>query len=242
MSRSERGGGLFAFVVYPGFAPLDLVGPMTSLTRLTGARSKEVVGSRVEPVVSNASLRALPDRTFTDAAAPYGLVIPGGGYGTLTALGDQDLLAYLKRAAASAEVVLAVGAGSLLLAAVNLLRGLEATTAPGYGALLERLGAHYVRENRVQDGKYLTAAGASSGIEAGILLADRFGGRYRARFTELMMEYDPSPPSGDIDVHAVDVRPPVLRPEQLQELRAALATVPAVWREVEAWLAPLVAA
>jgi putative intracellular protease/amidase len=242
MSRNERGGGHFAFVVYPGFAPLDLVGPMTSLTRLTGARSKEVVGSRVEPILSNSSLSALPDRAFAESPAPNGLVIPGGGYGTLTALGDQDLLAYLKRAAESAEVVLAVGTGSLLLAAAGMLRGLEATTAPGYGGLLERLGARYVRENRVQAGKYLTAAGASSGIEAGLVLADRFGGRYRARFTQLSMEYDPSPPSGDIDVHAVDARPPRLGPEQLRELRAALATAPAIGRDVEAWLAQPVAA
>lgn len=68
MSRTERGGGLFAFVVYPGFAPLDLVGPMTSLTRLTGASAKEVVGRRIGPVPSDALLRALPDKTWPHPA------------------------------------------------------------------------------------------------------------------------------------------------------------------------------
>jgi transcriptional regulator GlxA family with amidase domain len=233
-STHER--GLFSFVVYPGFSPLELIGPMTALNQITGARRKSVVGRAPGPIASNASLSVLPDTRYAEAPSPQCLVIPGGGFGSLLALADEALLSYLRRAAPQAEVVLAVGTGSLLLAAAGLIRGREATTALGYEDLLSRLGARPLQRNMVWDGTYWTAAGASSAIEAGIALAQHFGGGYRASLAQMIIEYDPSPPDRAFNIRSGKVDPLPLRPDQLQELRAALSDNPGTRDEVEAWL------
>jgi putative intracellular protease/amidase len=233
-STNER--GLFAFIVYPGFSPLELIGPMTAITRITGARRKSVVGPAIEPVRSNSSMSVLPDTGFSEAQAPECLVIPGGGFGSLLAFADELLLSYLRRAAPRAEVVLAVGTGSLLLAGAGLLQGRAATTALGYEELLSRLGAQPLERNLVWDGPYWTAAGASSGIEAGILLAEHFAGGYRASLAQLIIEYDPDPPDRAFNIRSADIDPIPRRPDQLQELDAALSANPRIRDEVDAWL------
>ena len=239
-SMNER--GLFAFVIYRGFSPLELIGPMTALTKITGARRKSVVGPAIEPILTNASIRVLPDTRYAEAGVPQCMVIPGGGFGSLLALADEGLLSYLRRAAPHAEVVLAVGTGSLLLAASGLLGDREATTALGYEDLLSRLGARPLQRNMVWDGPYWTAAGASSGIEAGIALSKHFGGGYRASLAQMIMEYDPSPPDRAFDIRSADTDPLPLRPDQLQQLHAALSTNPGIRDQVEAWLGQAAAA
>ena len=46
----------------------------------------------------------------------------------------------------------------------------------------------------VFDGKYVTAAGVSSGIDMGLTLAGRIAGHRTAQSIQLMIEYDPQPP------------------------------------------------
>ena len=94
----------------------------------------------------------------------------------------------------------------------------------------------------VWDGPYWTAAGASSGIEAGIALAERFGGGYRASAAQMIMEYDPSPPDRAFNIRSANTDPLPLRPDQLQQLHAALATNPGIRDQVEAWLGQAAAA
>jgi hypothetical protein len=64
---------------------------------------------------------------------------------------------------------------------------------------LERLGAHYVRERWVEDGKFITAGGVSAGIDMAIALAARLTDRATAQRLQLGIEYDPHPPFGAID-------------------------------------------
>ena len=84
--------------------------------------------------------------------------------------------------------------GSLLLAAAGVLDGLDATTHWLDVEKLERLGARPTRLRVVERGKVITAAGVSSGIDMGLVLAARIAGPEVAQAIQLGIEYDPQPP------------------------------------------------
>ena len=85
---------------------------------------------------------------------------------TLDAMQDEALLAYVRSAAATARVVGATGNGALILATAGLLTGRGAATHWAYGEHLENLGATYIRERWVKDGKFLCVNSRASGKEA----------------------------------------------------------------------------
>jgi transcriptional regulator GlxA family with amidase domain len=114
-------------------------------------------------------------------------------------MGDQTLLAYVSAAAETAEWVGSVGTGAVLLAAVGLLRDRQATTHWAYAHILENLGAHYVQRRWVEDGRFITSAGTSGGIDMALSLVTKLKNERRARQTQVMAEYDPQPPFGGID-------------------------------------------
>ncbi len=201
MPRNEK--KLIAFTLYPGVTPLDLVGPLTVLRDLKPYRTV-AVGERREPLDSDTPLRLIPAKTFGEVPAPFAVIVPGGGAATLQAMQDETLLAYLRSAAETAETVGSTGNGALILAAAGLLQGRGAAIHWAYGELLERLGATYARERWVEDGKFLTSAGGSAGIDMMLHLVARLKNKSRARLAQLFVEYDPRPPFGGIDWSSVD--------------------------------------
>ena len=84
--------------------------------------------------------------------------------------------------------------GSLILAAAGLLDGRRATSHWLALGELRRLGAEPVRERVVIDGKIVTAAGVSAGIDMALTLAARIAGEQTAKAIQLGIEYDPQPP------------------------------------------------
>ena len=100
------------------------------------------------------------------------------------------------RAAASAEIVASVCTGSLILAAVGLLEGRQATTNWFFHKVLERFGATYLRERWVEDGKFIMSAGVSAGIDMALYLVARLTDEATARRVQLALDYDPHRRSG----------------------------------------------
>jgi transcriptional regulator GlxA family with amidase domain len=190
-----------AILTYPGVSLLDLVATKKVLDRLAKASNYRPVsvGGRTEPMVSDTPLRIIPEKRFEEVPAPFALVVPGGGVDALKAMGDERLLDYLRFASYGAEVVLSVSTGVFLLAAAGLLEGQRATTHPSYGGLLKKLGVNYVPGYSVEDGKFLTTAGVSGGIDATLELAAKLTSEAAARRMQLMIEYDPEPPFGAVD-------------------------------------------
>jgi hypothetical protein len=86
----------------------------------------------------------------------------------------------------------------------GLLQGRPATTHWAYRGFLDRLGARYVAERWVEDGRYLTGAGVSAGIDTALRLASRLASDEMSRLVQLAIEYDPRPPLGGIDWSTVD--------------------------------------
>lgn len=204
MSKEEKSEKLIAFVLYPGLTLLDMVGPLTVLKGLKGQGYQTViVGERIKPIETDTALMVIPNKTFDEVPHPFGVIVPGG-LSAIEAMGNYAIRDYLTSIAKTAEVVGSVCTGSLILAAGGLLEGRKATTHWAYYKLLEKLGAHYVQKRWVEDGKFITAAGVSAGIDMALYLTAKLTDKATARQAQIVMEYDPQPPFGGIDWESLD--------------------------------------
>ena len=192
---------LIAFTLYPGVTPLDLVGPLTVPRdlKIGSPYRTVVVGERSEPMDTDTPLQMIPAKSFAEVPHPFALIVPGGGTATIQAMEDESMLAYVRSAAETAEVVGSTGNGALILAAAGLLAGRRAAIHWAYGELLESLGAKHAQERWVEDGKFLTSAGGSAGIDMMLYLVARLTSESRAKLAQIAAEYDPQPPFGGID-------------------------------------------
>ncbi|MER5644775.1 DJ-1/PfpI family protein [Streptosporangium sp. NPDC002524] len=179
--------------LFDRFTALDAVGPYEVLRFLPGA---EVVFAAAEagPVRNDAgSLVLTASAAFADVGSCDVLLVPGGP-GSRALLDDDVLLGWIRRMDGVSTWTTSVCTGSLLLGAAGLLTGLSATTHWGAVDVLESFGATYTAERVVFQGKVVTAAGVSSGIDMALALAGRIAGQTAAEAIQLVIEYDPRPP------------------------------------------------
>lgn len=182
-----------AIVLYDRFTALDAVGPYELLSRLPGADTVVCAEER-GPVRSDTGVLGITaDAALEEVRAPDIVLVPGGpGQGLL--MEHEPLLGWLRAVDATATWMATVCTGSLLLAAAGLLKGRPATT---HWAAMEGLsvyGAVPTSERVVRDGKYVTAAGVSAGIDMALELCGRIEGEEFAQALQLAVEYDPQPP------------------------------------------------
>ena len=205
---------LIAFVLYPGLTVLDTVGPLqvlTMLQRLVPGYRTVVVWARREPVPTDAGVPVIPDRTFEEVPHPAIVFVPGGALPTIRAMRDPLVRDYVRSAAASAELIASVCTGSLILGAVGLLEGRDATTNWFYSGMLEKMGATYHQRRWVEDGNLIMSAGVSAGIDMALHLAARLTDEATARRVQRAIDYDPQPPWGGIDYARIPPLPRAIR-------------------------------
>jgi transcriptional regulator GlxA family with amidase domain len=194
-----------AILLFDRLTALDAVGPYEVLARLPGA-SVRWVAVEPGPKRADAGLALMADHRLGDVAAPEVLVVPGG-FGSRSAMGDPQILDWIRTVHNTSTWTTSVCTGSLILAAAGVLRDLEATTHWNYLELLRAFGARPVRERTVQRGKVITAAGVSAGIDMALRLAQLIAGETVAKAIQLSIEYDPDPP---FDTGSPDKSPPEL--------------------------------
>lgn len=182
-----------AIPLYDRFTALDCVGPYEVLSRLPDARVV-FIAAKAGPVQADTRmLTLLAEASLADLPEPDVVCVPGG-FGTRALLGDEEMLGWLRHAHATSTWTTSVCTGSLLLAAAGILDGLEATTHWASTELLGELGATPVQQRVVEQGKVMTAAGVSAGIDMALTLAARIAGDTYAQGIQLSIEYDPEPP------------------------------------------------
>jgi len=206
-----------AIPLYDRFTALDAVGPYEVLWRLPGARVRWI-GAEARPYATDRGLQLVAEATFDDVPAPDVLVVPGGT-GTHDALGDQRLVDWIRAAHATSTWTTSVCTGALLLGAAGVLDGLRATTHWAYMDDLARYGAEATSQRVVAQGKVVTSAGVSSGIDMALSLAAEIAGTDVAQAIQLRIEYDPMPP---FDTGSV-----AKAPERIRELAQSPSPVPA---------------
>ncbi|MBC9724272.1 DJ-1/PfpI family protein [Streptomyces sp. TRM68367] len=182
-----------AIVLFDRFTALDAVGPYDTLGRLPDAETV-FVGERTGPFrTDTGSLAITADKTLADVPSPDIVVVPGGP-GQTPQMENGALLDWLRAADATSTWTTSVCTGSLLLAAAGLLKGRRATSHWLALDHLKPFGAEPTGERVVFEGKYVTAAGVSSGIDMGLTLLGRIAGDDHAQAVQLATEYDPRPP------------------------------------------------
>lgn len=182
-----------AIPLYERFTALDAVGPYEVLSRLPDSKLT-FVGFEVGPVRTDSDRLAMHvDAVLEDIPAPDVIVVPGG-WGTRALLDDERMLSWIRRAHEQTQWTTSVCTGSLLLGAAGVLDGLEATSHWLELETLADYGASPTGRRVVEQGKVITSAGVSSGIDMALALAAKVAGDEFAKTIQLLIEYDPEPP------------------------------------------------
>ena len=182
-----------AILLYDRLTALDAIGPYEVLSRLPGAELAFVAAEAGEVRTDNGMLTLVAERSLADVPAPDIVLVPGGP-GEVSARAGTGVLEWLRAAHATTTWTTSVCTGSLILGAAGLLEGKRATSHWLALDALRSLGADAVNERVVFDGKIVTAAGVSAGIDMALALAARIAGETVAQAIQLGVEYDPQPP------------------------------------------------
>ncbi len=182
-----------AIPIFDGITALDAIGPYEVLSRLPNARVR-FLGLEPGPVrTDNGMLGLSADGALQDVPHPEVIVVPGG-HGTRALMKNEAMLAWVRAGHETSRWTTSVCTGALVLGAAGILDGLEATTHWLVLDKLADLGATPVSRRVVEQGKVITAAGVSSGIDMALTLAARIAGEDVAQAIQLAIEYDPQPP------------------------------------------------
>ncbi|MEU0543005.1 DJ-1/PfpI family protein [Nocardia sp. NPDC005978] len=191
-----------AIVLYPGMTALDVVGPYEILRALDDTEIR-FVWHEPGPIVTDSGVLVLgATHSFEETPAPDVVLIGGSAAATMNTAADEKLLAWLRQVHATSSWTTSVCSGSVILAAAGVLDGLSATSHWSVLPMLRTLGVTPRGSDRiVREGKVVTAAGVSAGIDFALWLAAEIDGRETAEAIQLAIEYDPQPPfdSGHFD-------------------------------------------
>jgi putative intracellular protease/amidase len=203
-----------AILIFTGVEIIDYSGPY----EVFGAAGFDVytVAETKDPIVTAMGMTVVPKFSFADAPQPDVLVVPGGG--VRTARGSAPTLKWVADVTGRAQQTMSVCNGAFILASAGLLDGLTATTTAGN---LERLKAEYpktkvvVDQRFVDNGKIITTAGLTAGIDGALHVVSKLLGNGSAQQVALSEEYDWRPKGGfaraaladrlipDIEVHGI---------------------------------------
>jgi putative intracellular protease/amidase len=182
-----------AILIYDRLAALDAIGPYEVLSRLPGATVTFVAEQAGEKRTDTGRLGLTADAALTELEHPEIVIVPGGP-GQTALMDGGPVHDWLRAAHETSEWTCSVCTGSLILAAAGLLQGKRATSN---WQALEELGkfdVEVIPERVVFDGKLVTAAGVTAGIDMALMLAAKVANEQVAQAIQLGIEYDPQPP------------------------------------------------
>jgi transcriptional regulator GlxA family with amidase domain len=185
-------------LVFDDVEVLDFAGPFEVFAvadELSGHAAFNVFTMAPRPGVvrANNGLKVVPDYTVDDCPVPSVLVVPGG-FGTRALMRNAVIMEWIHGAAGRSEVTLSICTGALLLAKAGLLDGLRVTTHHELLGMLGELAPLAVVDPGARfhdNGRVVTAAGISAGIDASLHLVGRLLGPGASEATATYMEYGP---------------------------------------------------
>jgi len=183
-----------AIALYPEFTSLDAMGPYQVLQYTPGAETFFVAETAGLVRDDHGELAVEVTRTFDQVRAPDVVVIPGGTITRTMAHEGHPLTEWIRSVHPTTTWTTSVCTGALMLGAAGLLRGLTATTHWQAVADLEAHGATYTEQRVVRQGRIITGAGVSAGIDMALTLLAEVAGDGVAQGVQLAIEYDPQPP------------------------------------------------
>ena len=135
-----------------------------------------------------------PTKTFSTVPDNLDVLFVPGGFGTVEAMRDKEILDFLAHAGSTARYITSVCTGSVIIGMAGLLEGYRAATHWGFYAPLEAMGAEPSFERVCVDRNRITGGGVTAGIDFGLTVIAAINGQRAAEITQLALEYDPQPP------------------------------------------------
>jgi transcriptional regulator GlxA family with amidase domain len=203
-----------AILIFDKLTALDAIGPYEVLRSVPGWEVKFVGPEKGQVRTDSGALGLSADYSLDEVTAPDIVLVPGGE-GNRPLLADEAILSWLRKVDEGTKWTTSVCTGSLVLGAAGLLEGKRATSHWAFLEQLRGYGANPVGGRFVEDGKTMTAAGVSAGIDMALHLVAQEVGPEIAQAVQLGIEYDPQPP--------FDAGSPAKAPDQIVELVTALA-------------------
>jgi len=182
-----------AILLYEKLTALDAVGPYEVLRSVPGWEVRFVGTAKGEVRTDSGALGLSADYALEEVTEPDIVLVPGGE-GSERAMENAATLAWLRQVDERTKWTTSVCTGSLVLGAAGLLDGKRATSHWLFLDQLGELGADPIGGRFVEDGKVITAAGVSAGIDMALHLVGREAGPEIAQAVQLGIEYDPQPP------------------------------------------------
>jgi transcriptional regulator GlxA family with amidase domain len=190
-------------LIFDGAEEMDFVGPWEVLrSALEVVPNKRVltVSERPEPIICEKGMRVIADATYSNAPALDVILVPGGS-GARRQVENPVTVTWLRSVAESCKVISSVCTGTFLLVGAGIVQGQRVTTHHDSIEHLRTWGnAEVVSGVRfIQDGKFVTAAGVSSGIEMSLWLSGKLFGSQAEAYARNYIAYD-TPPRSTFEV------------------------------------------
>ena len=179
-------------IIFPGLDQTDFTAPFEVFSRLPNS-TFHVLWKEKIPVKDINGLILTPGKTLVESP-PLDLLLVPGGYGQEALMEDKTVLSFIREQAVNAKYVFSVCTGALICGAAGLLKGTRATTHWSAFHLLQYFGAISIDERVVIDGKFVSAAGVTAGIDGALRVAALLRGDYVAQEIQLLIQYAPEPP------------------------------------------------
>jgi transcriptional regulator GlxA family with amidase domain len=182
-----------AILIFDKLTALDAIGPYEVLRPVPGWEVKFVAPTKGEIRTDSGFLGLSADYSLDEVTEADMVLVPGGE-GSRPLLEDETVLRWLREIDKTTKWTTSVCTGSLVLGAAGLLEGKRATSNWLHLDRLREYGADPVGGRWVQEGKTITAAGVTAGIDMALHLVAEEAGPEIAQAVQLGLEYDPQPP------------------------------------------------
>lgn len=183
-----------AIYLYKGFTMLDVTGPYQVFKELQSRGYRMKFVAKEKGIVESDFIQSLvADYDINEVSIADILFIPGGST-TYKILSDSALIDWVRRIDATTRFTTSVCTGSVLLGEVGLLKNRRATSHWYVGPMLKEFGAVYSNERYTKDGKFITGAGVSSGLDLALFISKELEGEDLAKAIQLKIGYFPNPP------------------------------------------------
>lgn len=194
--------GKVAILLFEGVQIIDFTGPY----EVFGQAGYKVVTVSANPsITTDMGLKVTSDFNFANCPKAEILIIPGGQVSKTRQ--STETIQWIKRYSEKSDLVMSVCNGVLLLAETGLLDGLTATT---YHKIIPELQKDFPKTKVVSDqryvdnGKFITTAGLSSGIDGALHIVEKLKGKSKAQIVALNLEYDWKPDNNYVRASLAD--------------------------------------
>lgn len=181
-----------AILLFDNYTALDIVGPYEVLSKLPASK---ILFTALKPGIykDGKGMQITADYSLNEIKEPEILLVPGG-FGIDALLDNKEVLDWVRAVHEKSIWTTSVCSGSLLLASAGILNGKKATTHWNRFDQLKKYPVEVISERYVRDGKIITSAGVSAGIDMALYLTGIAFSEKLAQVIQLSMEYDPNPP------------------------------------------------